>query len=1325
MQGSSFSTAGAQRGPAESIAELQRYPDQIRNVCLIAHVDHGKTSLCDSLVATNGWISRKVAGSLRFLDSREDEQARMITMKSSAISLCYKYQALSTETTTSTPGSSSSTPRNNAGPPAKPKAEDNKGNSPSAPSAEGTSTTAPGIKNKTEDGKQKFLINVVDSPGHVDFTSEVSTATRLADGAIVLVDVVEGMSSQTREVLRQAWRDQLRTILVLNKMDRLFINLKLSADEAYLHVMKVIQQVNAAAAELLMADVLSKHDTSAQTSSSKQTTPAEIKSSQQENEHDQTSSSLDAAAQHALDFDEELEQRWTYHPAKGNVLFTSAMHGWGFSIQKFAHFMSRRMGCSANVLQKTLWGDFWYHPKERKVMRRKPTDGPEKRVMFAQMCLDTIFRFYQATGTFDNSDNAAVSGAGASQQQSTKDKNLPGSVDLPLLEKLCRPVPELAHVDLTKLRSGCVRELLGTWLPLGDCVLRAAVECLPGPREAAKYRIPFLLEYPLPAGLDRDGGVATLRGGGTSKVSGTRAAASYLSSAVSTLANKVGITTSANAEVDSATGAALAAALLHCDDDHGSGISTEVSSTTTAVEKNVPAVAYVTKYLGADLSRGVLLGDRLVHGNEESDFVGMCRVFAGCLKPGMLMMQATRRSVRGTSSSGNTKARNVDHQQGLIATPPEPTSTSATSCIAATDKGTTKHADAPAALSSEWKQDRVDAQAKIPQMATVSGMTSPLEIVSPSSRGSPAVLATPPDDWVVVPENKDPDEQDVGVDRAGGSSADSAGSEENNSTSVLLRDWTTLKVAKVYILMGSSLMPCEQAPAGSVVAISFENSRTAIHRTDRYLTLVQLTEDTRTRMRKFNHVLQQHNLATSSDGAAKKQANQKLELNGANWLPIFKSPYAARSFAIVKVSVETKLLEYRGFLERGLALLHRSDPSLDVATRASGENVIGCCGDEHLRRCLKDLQQLYLPPHVAISVSEPLVALRETITAPKPGFGSDLLTLPWQKASSRPGAAGAGDGATASSGSSSASASSYPVIKHVKDLLSFRMRAEKLPPPVDASDGTAAQEDETEAQFRERVGAFLPHLLAVRASKGARTALSCEAALGEDDGWITGALITGFEIASVRGPLCDEPVVDVHFIVESIEKKPSKDQASTSTSSQSISRHQLGGHMISAVRDACMDAMLRRSTARIAEPVLLLDLQCEGSSMGKVYGVLGKRRCQTLEEGFREGTSVFLLKIKLPMVESFNLSNEIRHVASGEVHYHARFFGFEMIEEDPFAEQARTQEDVEIEGDNLSEAATQNIPRKILTSVRRRKGLAIDERVVKDGTKQRNLTKMK
>lgn len=87
-------------------------------------------------------------------------------------------------------------------------------------------------------------INLIDSPGHVDFCSEVSTAARLSDGAVILIDVCEGIGVQTHAVLRQAWEEGLETCLVFNKIDRLIYELRLSAQEAYDRLRALLSEVN-------------------------------------------------------------------------------------------------------------------------------------------------------------------------------------------------------------------------------------------------------------------------------------------------------------------------------------------------------------------------------------------------------------------------------------------------------------------------------------------------------------------------------------------------------------------------------------------------------------------------------------------------------------------------------------------------------------------------------------------------------------------------------------------------------------------------------------------------------------------------------------------------------------------------------------------------------------------------------------------------------------------------------------------------------------------------------------------------------------------------
>merc|ERR1719252_204344 len=100
------------------------------------------------------------------------------------------------------------------------------------------------IKTIKEDGPQKYLINLIDSPGHVDFSSEVTAALRVTDGALVVVDCIEGVCVQTETVLRQAISERIRPILFVNKLDRVFLELKMDREEAYQGFQKAIESVN-------------------------------------------------------------------------------------------------------------------------------------------------------------------------------------------------------------------------------------------------------------------------------------------------------------------------------------------------------------------------------------------------------------------------------------------------------------------------------------------------------------------------------------------------------------------------------------------------------------------------------------------------------------------------------------------------------------------------------------------------------------------------------------------------------------------------------------------------------------------------------------------------------------------------------------------------------------------------------------------------------------------------------------------------------------------------------------------------------------------------
>ena len=156
----------------------------IRNIAIVAHVDHGKSTLSDSLVARAGLISKELAGQQRALDFEELEQARGITIKAAYISLGFQYN-----------------------------------------------------------GKD-YLINLIDTPGHVDFGGHVTRAMRAVDGIILVVDAVEGIMPQTETVLRQAMKEKAKPTLFINKIDRLINELKLTPEQMQERLVKIINGVN-------------------------------------------------------------------------------------------------------------------------------------------------------------------------------------------------------------------------------------------------------------------------------------------------------------------------------------------------------------------------------------------------------------------------------------------------------------------------------------------------------------------------------------------------------------------------------------------------------------------------------------------------------------------------------------------------------------------------------------------------------------------------------------------------------------------------------------------------------------------------------------------------------------------------------------------------------------------------------------------------------------------------------------------------------------------------------------------------------------------------
>jgi len=351
----------------DQIRAIMDKKNNIRNMSVIAHVDHGKSTLTDSLIMAAGIISAKVAGEARFTDTRPDEQERGVTIKSTSVSLYYELP------------------------------EDK---------------IPPG-----SDGNA-FLVNLIDSPGHVDFSSEVTAALRVTDGALVVVDCVEGVCVQTETVLRQALGERIKPVLMVNKMDRALLELQLDQETAYQSFSRVIESVNV---------IIATYN------------------------------------------DEQLGDVQVY-PGKGTVAFGSGLHGWGFTLTRFADMYAKKFGVDRERMMRKLWGDNYFDP-EKKHWLEKPTSAsgqPLKRA-FNQFVLDPIYRLFESILA----------------NQKEKYEKMLKALDITLKGE-----------EKDQEGKALLKTVMRKFLPMHEALLEMIITQLPSPVKAQKYRTETLYEGP-------------------------------------------------------------------------------------------------------------------------------------------------------------------------------------------------------------------------------------------------------------------------------------------------------------------------------------------------------------------------------------------------------------------------------------------------------------------------------------------------------------------------------------------------------------------------------------------------------------------------------------------------------------------------------------------------------------------------------------------------------------------------------------------------------------------------------------------------------------
>lgn len=247
--------------------------------------------------------------------------------------------------------------------------------------------------------QKEYLINLIDSPGHIDFSSEVSTASRLCDGAVVLVDAVEGVCSQTVTVLRQTWVEHMKPLLVINKMDRLITELKMTPGEAYTHLTKILEQVNAVLGSFFQGERM-EEDLNWRERVDERIAAAVKEKERLDNENvSGTNGSVDTESitPSNQEFEEKDDEDLYFAPEKNNVIFSSAIDGWAFTVRQFASLYEKKLGIKRTAMEKVLWGDFYLDPKTKKVLAQKHLKGRALKPMFVQLVLDQIWAVYQAT----------------------------------------------------------------------------------------------------------------------------------------------------------------------------------------------------------------------------------------------------------------------------------------------------------------------------------------------------------------------------------------------------------------------------------------------------------------------------------------------------------------------------------------------------------------------------------------------------------------------------------------------------------------------------------------------------------------------------------------------------------------------------------------------------------------------------------------------------------------------------------------------------------------------------------------------------------------
>lgn len=1124
---------------------------------MLAHVDHGKSALSDALVASNGHISARTAGHVRYMDSRADEQRRGITMKSSSIAL-------------------------------------------GARSASG----------------ELQIINLVDSPGHVDFSGEVDAALRVCDGCFVVVDVVEGVCVQTVAVLKAALERGVVPCLVLNKVDRLFCELCLGVDEAYWRILRVLEQVNVVMGVREVEDMMARADVGYEGGEGGEGGEWEV-----EDEGGAGSSGY-------------------FSPEKGNVVFASATDGWAFRVEDFAAIFAKKFGISDRVLRKTLWGDYVLMAKTKKIVRKstlpeRKKGGVERKVMFVQMVLSSLHSVYDALFSTGNDQDLAI-------EKRTK-----------IVEKLGLTLTnrDLKQKDATL----ALRAIMSTWLPAATALLGAITAKLPTAADAQREPSRLGVLWP-----HTDENFAPGSSGARQKLAVESAASDDEAPTlafVTKMLEPVGKNSATGGKMnirmpkprDAASVSSTTSSSGAAGDDsglHPAG-SPDIPSTTTCSDMgdddskvSAPGLVAFSRLLSGTLSVGdsvYVYGPRyFVHadGSYDEATVSKATVEALYLLVGRDMENVSKATAGAIVGIGGLSEAVL--KTATVSSLPPGTCLSLCSSGRTAALGATRDAVVRVAVEPHLPGDVPALQSGLRKL----NQADPAVDTYVTARGEHVIAAS----------------GELHLERC------LLDLRERFAPGIKIHVSPPIISFRETVVGGVSAPPLRDLQDGFKLAASSSISAFAISSTGK---------------REASTGEAAGGMAERGDRVSNTSGNSSISENQASesarpWSVILEGT-AEFDAVTAKSSPSVAWAELDGlFVKRGrFAVVGNDVFSYRVCAAAVPGNlatVLDEAGSEVRESSLSDKTDR--SPFSEDSVEKLRERLRRAIErdAEDEGVREGLR----------------------------AEFSAFWLEKALRNLVSCgprRFGSNLLVGPKRSSN----------------LSSWVQDLFTFGgAEPSSESSLSVSTLFPKE---IENAIITGFQLGVQSGPLCEEPMHGVAFFIDEI-------RLSESTSSSS-----LAGMVIGSTKEAVRLAFLNASP-RVMEASLNVDVSVSGDALGSVYIVLAKRRGRVILEDMKDGVNIFNVTAVVPLTESFGFAEALRKRTSGFASAQMMFGRWEAVDVDPFWVPRTEEEKEDIAAEDATET-NNNLARKLLTGVRRRKGLRLEDKIVQNAEKQRTLSRKK